>query len=305
MGRALLCAWLATSLSRALVTPRVSHARAVRAADAGRRSPALHATETERKKKGISDDFKRRLLQEAETPWRSIRKFFYGAFAFSATIGGLTALAQLAGSATGQPDALPLTQSLTNVAVDFGVVAACAYGAKIDGAADADVEDADAQPRVNTDAELEENTKLLGPLRVSVAGSRVAPVATLQAAAGQAVVVVAGPNRVVNDALRDAIIEQKALAAAEALVVPVRTAEDDAGASLTAESYGFVAPPLAEDMEQWRAYVDAEVAAAVKQGAESAREEGVVVAVRSDGTVARRGLGKPIWKVVIADLNKP
>ena len=179
-----------------------------------------------------------------------------------------------------------------------------------------------------------------------------ADVATLQAAARQGVVVVGGPSDVVDDALRDAIIEQKALAAGEVLVVPVRTASSDGGSGgKTANTYGFVAPPLADDSEKWRArvrradlssptsraarrrgrdvdiswgrgaakwifrrdgrsvsrparlrYVAAEVAVAEGQGAETAGVDGVVVAVRSDGTVARRGLGKPVWKMVLADM---
>lgn len=64
---------------------------------------------------------------QAESPWRTFRKFIYGSFALSATVGGVTALTQLAAAATGQPDALPIQQAALNVGVDFGVVAACAY----------------------------------------------------------------------------------------------------------------------------------------------------------------------------------
>lgn len=263
---------------------------------------------TAKKPKRLSPEFRTRLLAEAESPWRTFRKFIYGSFALSATVGGVTALTQLAAAATGQPDALPIQQAALNVGVDFGVVAACAYGLSVDGAADAGVEAADAAPvrPVSDDAAaLAANLDALGRLRVTVAGSRVADVATLQAAARQGVVVVGGPSDVVDDALRDAIIEQKALAAGEVLVVPVRTASSDGGSGgKTANTYGFVAPPLADDSEKWRAYVAAEVAVAEGQGAETAGVDGVVVAVRSDGTVARRGLGKPVWKMVLADLAK-
>ena len=102
----------------------------------------LHAKDAKPKKgAGISPNLKAKLLQEAESPWRTVRKFIYGAFALSATVGGLTALTQLA--AYQQPDAFPLEKSLQNVLVDFSVVAACAYGAKVDGAADADLEEDD------------------------------------------------------------------------------------------------------------------------------------------------------------------
>ena len=36
-------------------------------------------------KKSISPNLKAKLLQEAESPWRTVRKFIYGAFALSAT----------------------------------------------------------------------------------------------------------------------------------------------------------------------------------------------------------------------------
>eukprot|EP00632_Arachnochrysis_sp_CCMP2950_P007254 CAMPEP_0185710264 /NCGR_PEP_ID=MMETSP1164-20130828/30340_1 /TAXON_ID=1104430 /ORGANISM="Chrysoreinhardia sp, Strain CCMP2950" /LENGTH=150 /DNA_ID=CAMNT_0028377771 /DNA_START=11 /DNA_END=459 /DNA_ORIENTATION=- len=83
-----------------------------------RGTPALAASSRPPDKKGggMSADMKRRLTQEAETPWRTVRQFFYAGFGASATIGGLTALAQLAASAAHRADALPLTQSLTNVA---------------------------------------------------------------------------------------------------------------------------------------------------------------------------------------------
>ena len=117
-------------LRRALLLHCLLACDAFQAPVAPRPNPALHA------KKPISPNLKAKLLQEAESPWRTVRKFIYGAFALSATVGGLTALTQLAAAVSKQPDALPLEQTIQNVVVDFGVVAACAYGAKVDGAAD-------------------------------------------------------------------------------------------------------------------------------------------------------------------------
>ena len=258
-------------------------------------------------KKSISPNLKAKLLQEAESPWRTVRKFIYGAFALSATVGGLTALTQLAAAVSKQPDALPLEQTIQNVVVDFGVVAACAYGAKLDGAADSGLEEDDgAAPTTIDDEAIAANLATLQKLEVTVAGERVANVETLRTAANQAVVVVAGPSSVVDDALRDALIEQKTLAAAEVLVVPVRTSAEDAveaAMGRRSDSYGFVAPPV--DAAKWKAYAAAECAVAAGQGAETAAEDGIVIAVRADGTVARRGLGKPVWKMVAAELSPP
>ena len=174
--------------------------------------------------------------------------------------------------------------------VDFGVVAACAYGAKVDGAADSGLEEDDgATPATIDDEAIAANLATLQKLEVTVAGERVATVETLRTAANQAVVVVAGPSSVVDDALRDALIEQKTLAAAEVLVVPVRTSAEDAveaAMGRRSDSYGFVAPPV--DAAKWKAYAAAECAVAAGQGAETAAEDGIVIAVRADGTVAAR-----------------
>ena len=259
-------------------------------------------------KKPISPNLKAKLLQEAESPWRTVRKFIYGAFALSATVGGLTALTQLAAAVSKQPDALPLEQTIQNVVIDFGVVAACAYGAKVDGAADSGLEEDDGASSTTTidDEAISKNLETLQKLEVTVAGERVANIETLRTAANQAVVIVAGPSSVVDDALRDALIEQKTLAAAEVLVVPVRTSAEDAveaAMGRRSDSYGFVAPPV--DAAKWKAYAAAECAVAAGQGAETAAEDGIVIAVRADGTVARRGLGKPVWKMVAAELSPP
>ena len=209
-------------LRRALLLQALLACDAFQAPVAPRTNPALHA------KKPISPNLKAKLLQEAESPWRTVRKFIYGAFALSATVGGLTALTQLAAAVSKQPDALPLEQTIQNVVIDFGVVAACAYGAKVDGAADSGLEEDDGEPTNIDDEAISKNLETLQKLEVTVAGERVANIETLRKAANQAVVVVAGPSSVVDDALRDALIEQKTLAAAEVLVVPVRTSAEDA-----------------------------------------------------------------------------
>ena len=167
-------------------------------------------------------------------------------------------------------------------------------------------EDDGAAPTTIDDEAIAANLATLQKLEVTVAGERVANVETLRTAANQAVVVVAGPSSVVDDALRDALIEQKTLAAAEVLVVPVRTSAEDAveaAVGRRSDSYGFVAPPV--DSEKWKAYAAAECAVAAGQGASTASEDGIVIAVRADGTVARRGLGKPVWKMVAAELSPP
>jgi hypothetical protein len=47
-----------------------------------------------------------------------------------------------------------------------------------------------------------------------------------------------------------------------------------------------------------------EVGLAVSQGASDIDKVGIVLAVRKDGKVIRRGIGIPPWKDVVTELNK-
>lgn len=251
---------------------------------------------------------KRRLLQEATSPWRTVRTFFFGAFGFSATVGGLTAVTQLAASVAGRENALPLQTSLTNVGVDLAVVLACVVGWRLEARAEADVT-LEASP-LTTD-ELEARTKRLLRLGVSVGlgnDRREATLETLRGVAKQSVVVLGGPAASVDDAMTDALIQQKLFVSTETLVVPVRldatTGEvrDDYASKPMYAKAGFVALPVGDD---WADFVRAEVATATDQGAASASSDGVVIAVRQDGSIARRGVGKPPWKQLLRDIKAP
>mmetsp|Transcript_2627 Transcript_2627/g.6789 ORF Transcript_2627/g.6789 Transcript_2627/m.6789 type:complete len:300 (-) Transcript_2627:727-1626(-) len=254
------------------------------------------------KKSELSPDLKRKLLQETNTPWRGVRLFFYGGFALSAGVGLVTAVAQLAGSLASTGDGgVPASQAAINVAVDLGVVSLCALGYRIDSRAAVDVT---SEPRgVLSDVEAAERIDRLARLEVVVGAedmTRTASLATLQTKANQNVVILGGPATVVDDALTDALIQQKLLSRAECLVVPVRLDADDVRKIDTA---GFVATPAPDDRAKWLDYLKDEIDTAVQQGAGDAGDVGVVIAVRNDGTVARRGIGKPPWTAVIADLE--
>ena len=55
------------------------------------------------------------------------------------------------------------------------------------------------------------------------------------------------------------------------------------------------------DRDGWRAYLADEIATAADQGADTSG--GVVVALRRDGTVASRNVGKPPWPQLIAAIS--
>jgi len=134
-------------------------------------------------------------------------------------------------------------------------------------------------------------------------------VETLRAAARQHVVVLGGPRRAVDAALTDALIQQPLFARAECVVVPVRTDDDAVAATLAKKKKpafdraGFVTKPAPADERAWIEYVNEEIATATSQGAAEAPAAGVVIAIRRDGSVARRGVGKPPWKELVDELQ--
>ena len=259
----------------------------------------------------VSPALRSKLLQEAQTPWRTVRTFLYGSFGLSATIGGLTALTQFAAAVTNQPDALPVAQTLTNIAVDFGVVGACLYGNSVDSGEAADITVVgEGDGKALADDVAVARLATLARLTVDVGSGdmkRSATVQTLQRDAGQAVVVLGGSRAAVDDALLDALIQRTAFARAECVVVPVRLDDDDAAAApstkaLTVDEAPFVALPCDGDRDGWRAYLADEIATAADQGADTSG--GVVVALRRDGTVASRNVGKPPWPQLIAAIDQ-
>uniref|UniRef100_A0A6S8B4J3 Uncharacterized protein n=1 Tax=Aureoumbra lagunensis TaxID=44058 RepID=A0A6S8B4J3_9STRA len=261
-------------------------------------------------KTDVSSDFKRRLMQEASTPWRGLRNFFYGAFGFSASVGGLTALAQLVGSLTGRADSLPLIKVITNVGIDFGVVAACVAGWRIDARATADVTTSLDENVALTDDEAAARTSSLLKLRVSVGledNRREATLDTLRSVARQSFIVIAGPRAAIDDALKDALIQQKLFAKSECVVVPVASEKDPVLVpNKPVYRSGFVALPSPDDAMAWTDFVAAEIATAKQQGCdENALSNGIVIAVRRDGTIARRGVGRPPWKSLLNEIETP
>jgi len=91
-----------------------------------RKLPGLHAAgpnDDAEVSKAAPSNFDR-LKEESANPFRTFRLFLYGASGASALIGGLTSCAQLAGTLGDAPAALPLPTVVTNLGVDFGVVAA-------------------------------------------------------------------------------------------------------------------------------------------------------------------------------------
>lgn len=68
-----------------------------------------------------------RLRSEAEAPFRVLRLVFYGFFVISASIASLIATTQTIGALAGAPNAMPLQDTATSLAIDLGAAALFAF----------------------------------------------------------------------------------------------------------------------------------------------------------------------------------
>lgn len=264
-----------------------------------------------------------KLKEEAQNPLRAIRFFVYAAAGLNAFIGGLTSLTQLVGSAANAPNALPMEQVTTNLGVNFGVAALCGVLYRLDAASqeteieqmNENIEKRKAARVAPEEASAREQRLVDLELVVSVGEDegRVADVKTLQRDARQHVVIVCGGRGMISDTLLKAQIMGEKFQRQNILVVPVTVGQKDAAPSPKGfgknkmEDKPYVAKP--SNVGEWEDYMDTEFRTATAQAkgedeVKAIKDAGIVIVVRRDGKIVRRGLGVPAWEMVISDLRE-
>lgn len=280
-----------------------------------------------------------KLLAETIAPFRGLRLFFYGAFASGAFAGGLITLSGVLAALNGVQSDIDLNEAYTNLAIDFCAVIFFAVFAKLDLDKGAELNAAvDEKVRRKEDNKLvtkamRERESILRNLNINVSVStdgatKIAPIGVVQTSAKQHLILVAGPGRAVRDALRGAQLNRSNFAMTNILVVPYETTgregkgvvDDDFVDRMTRpdaekgfgsvdanssskpsyETQPYVAMPVGEN---WEAFINAELDAAVVQAGENVREEGIVLVVTNNGKVLRRGIGKVPWRQMVDELE--
>mmetsp|Transcript_22082 Transcript_22082/g.28597 ORF Transcript_22082/g.28597 Transcript_22082/m.28597 type:complete len:203 (+) Transcript_22082:582-1190(+) len=134
-------------------------------------------------------------------------------------------------------------------------------------------------------------------------------VSDLNEKAEQHIVVIGGSEAMVKDSLLSAKIMKDQFRKDQTLVVPVKISSEKSslptakGFAMNPEymTQGFVAPPY--QLDKWQELLEEEILDAEAQGAEKVRKQGIVLVLRNDGKIIRRGLGVPIWKQVLDELE--
>ncbi|GAX21347.1 hypothetical protein FisN_6Lh087 [Fistulifera solaris] len=277
------------------------------------------------KKKPYDEKLRKKLLSESIAPWRTIRLFLYGSLGSGAFVGGFIQLTGLlAALSKGQTD-IDMNTEYLNLGIDFGAVALFAFLFKWDiekqGELSEKVEQKLELKKLQKEVSkgMREREQLLGTLQLQVQISangdvRQASVRELQAGARQHVILVAGPKKACKDALVGANLLKMDFAMSNVLVVPYETDVDVAELQSRPDGKGFgdTSLPIYERQPYvarptgsgWDEYVAAEMADAVQQNGEKAREEGIAVVVASNGKVVRRGVGKVPWRQMVEELDE-
>lgn len=171
--------------------------------------------EEKKESTGLAPGVSKNLLAETIAPFRGLRLFLYASFASGAFVGGLITASGVAAALSGVRTDVDLNTEYLNLAIDFGAVALFGVLAKIDldkgeelrQKVDEKVEIKKKQKKiVKGMREREERlSKLELDVRVTEDGeTKRASVGVMQEKARQHIILVAGPGRVVRDALRGA-----------------------------------------------------------------------------------------------------
>jgi len=208
------------------------------------------------------------------------------------------------------------------LAIDFGAVAIFAALFKWDIGKQAELNER-VEERMEKKKDLkkmekgiQERERQLASLRLDVQISpdgttKDASVKELQAGARQHMIIVVGPKKACRDALVGANLLKMDMAMSNILVVPFEIGMDVAEQRSRPEGTGFGDRPMYETQayvarptgEGWEEYAEAELADAVKQNGEKAKEEGIAIVVSSNGKVIRRGVGKVPWRQMVEQLE--
>lgn len=270
-----------------------------------------------KKKGGLDESLRNKLVTESIAPWRTLRLFLYGSAGSGAFIGGLiNGSGAIANS--NSPD-FSLNTELLNLGIDFGIVALCAFAAKYDLGKQAELQEkVDEKIRKKKEAKAvskaikgRESILQSLPLQITVGAdgaTQTARVSDLQKGANQHMIVVAGPKKACKDALIGANLMKMDFAMSNVLVVPYETDRDSTtspsggfGDRPSYETQAYIARPTGED---WDEYIQQEIKDAVEQNGESAKQEGIAIVVANDGKIIRRGVGKVPWRQMVEQLNE-
>merc|ERR1719343_32984 len=273
-----------------------------------------------KKKGGLDESMRNKLVTESIAPWRTLRLFLYGSLGSGAFVGGL-----INGSGAIAASARPefnLQTELLNIGIDFGFVILMGICAKFDLDKQSELQEK-VDEKIARKKEMKAISKAIQgreailkslPLEITIGGdgaTRTANVADLQKGAKQHMIIVAGPRKACKDALIGANLLKMDFAMSNVLVVPYET-DSETTEQLSRPSGGFGDRPSYETQpyiarttgEDWDDFIEQEIKDAVKQNGNSVKKDGIAIVVANNGSIIRRGVGTVPWRQMVEQLEE-
>lgn len=313
LQKRVLLALLVVIVAEAFVPPNVKQTPAL-----STRSLVLY-TEN-RRKGGLDEGLRNKLVTESIAPWRTLRLFLYGSLGSGAFVGGLVNTSG-AVAASKSPE-FNLNAELMNIGIDFGAVLVIALLARFDlgkqnelqAKVDEKIKQKKETQKISKNMKERENVLRSLELEITISGdgtTRTASVGELQVGAKQHMIIVAGPRKACKDALIGANLLKMDFAMSNVLVVPYETDTDSVDIQ-SRPSGGFGERPIYERQpyiarasgHEWDEFIRTEMADAVRQSGGTVKEEGIAIVVANNGKVVRRGVGTVPWRQMVEQLEE-
>lgn len=275
----------------------------------------------------VDESIRAKLKVEIASPFRKLRQFFYVAMGAAGALGTITSVPQMLLAVQGATEKGSVSDIALNIAIDLGAI----VGAVLLWDREASAEKAKlakfSLKEKQSGAKLSEEdvrkkeeflAKLPVEIQVNERNETMTRIVSLQDLMGkgkQNIVVVTGSSDFVKEAVISARIEGSDLfTSRETYVIPViyqppqqRQRPDDSLEASATKGFGskeniMNAPYIGKPTQVtvWWTYLQEEFDLAESQGAKDVLNEGLVLAVKNNGRVVRRGLGRPPWKEVCA-----
>eukprot|EP01035_Chromulina_nebulosa_P018705 gene18705-24464_t len=239
-------------------------------------------------------------------------------------LGTITAIPQLIRVLSNKGEGEVLTNAVNNVIIDAGAVVIGAavwfYENKKQNEKLEVFKDKEKQlsNRISVSKASEREIELSKlPIEIQVSeynetSTSIVSLGDLQSKGRQHVIIVAGEREIVKDAVISARIEGSDLFnSKDTLVIPLVLQENEQFDENIGKGFGnkegFLSAPYIGKPTQpnvWQFYLDKEVQQAIKQGQLDIVTKGLVLAIRNDGKIIRRGIGLPPWKEIVEEFTK-
>ena len=247
---------------------------------------------------------KQRLREETEAPFRTARFFAYLGVGSAAGVGAFFSFTQtLAASLGARPD-LDLNASLTNLGINVaGVVASAALWV------------ADSKSQEKRLQRLAKGQQLSAlKLRVALEGRsivlKLAELRRNRSALDRRVVIYAGSEENVKEAVRGVVENEKSVRACDLLLAPIIVDLKAAGSAMSvreadvegaaeAAAKGLVGLPFM--LAEWQGVIGDEIGKALEQEVDVSRD-GVAIILKKNGRVGTRSVGVPSWAALTGDV---